>query len=73
MTKKRGSLGRGLSAILGNTSIETTAQAKQENTSVVGKTHEILLIEIETNPFQPRTEFKQEKLNEQFQNEGSKS
>ena len=46
MTKKRGSLGRGLSAILGNTSIGTTAQAKQENTSIVGKTHEILLIEI---------------------------
>jgi len=64
MTKKRGSLGRGLSAILGNTSIGTTAQAKQENTSVVVKTHEILLIEIETNPFQPRTEFKQEKLHE---------
>jgi len=64
MTKKRGSLGRGLSAILGNTSIETTAQAKQENTPVVGKTHEILLVEIETNPFQPRTEFKQEKLHE---------
>ena len=64
MTKKRGSLGRGLSAILGNTSIETTAQAKKENTPIVGKTHEILLVEIETNPFQPRTEFKQEKLHE---------
>ena len=46
MTKKRGSLGRGLSAILGNTSIETTAQAKQENFPVVGETHDILLIEI---------------------------
>ena len=64
MTKKRGSLGRGLSAILGNTSIGTTAQAKQENRPIVGKTHEILLVEIETNPFQPRTEFKQEKLHE---------
>jgi len=64
MTKKRGSLGRGLSAILGNTSIETTAQAKQENKPIVGKTHELLLVEIETNPFQPRTEFKQEKLHE---------
>jgi len=64
MTKKRGSLGRGLSAILGNTSIETTAELKQENLPVVGKTHEILLVEIETNPFQPRTEFKQEKLHE---------
>ena len=64
MTKKRGSLGRGLSAILGNTSIGTTAEFKQENTAVVGKTYEILLVEIETNPFQPRTEFKQEKLHE---------
>ncbi|MBT3611601.1 MAG: ParB/RepB/Spo0J family partition protein [Flavobacteriales bacterium] len=64
MTKKRGSLGRGLSAILGNTSIGTTAEAKQENTPVVGKTHEILLTEIETNPFQPRTEFNQKKLHE---------
>jgi len=64
MTKKRGSLGRGLSAILGNSSIETTAELKQENLPVVGKTHEILLVEIETNPFQPRTEFKQEKLHE---------
>jgi len=64
MTKKRGSLGRGLSAILGNTSIETIAQEKQENTLVLGKTHEILLAEIETNPFQPRTEFNQEKLHE---------
>ena len=64
MTKKRGSLGRGLSAILGNTNIGTTAEVKQENTSAVGKTHGILLIEIETNPFQPRTEFNKEKLHE---------
>ena len=62
--KKRGSLGRGLSAILGNTSIGITSEAKQENTSVLGKTHEITLIEIETNPFQPRTEFNKEKLHE---------
>ena len=64
MTKKRGSLGRGLSAILGNTSVGTSIEAKQENKPIVGKTHEISLIEIETNPFQPRTEFNQEKLHE---------
>ena len=64
MTKKRGSLGRGLSAILGNNSIEKTDQTKQENTTLVGETHEILLIEIETNPFQPRIKFNQEKLHE---------
>jgi len=62
MTKKRGSLGRGLSAILGNTNIETTTESKQENITVL--THEILLVEIETNPFQPRREFNQEKLHE---------
>ena len=64
MTKKRGSLGRGLSAILGNTSVGTSIEAKQENKPIVGKTHKISLIEIETNPFQPRTEFNQEKLHE---------
>ena len=64
MTKKRGSLGRGLSAILGNTSIVTTADKKQQNTNVISKKNEILLKEIETNPFQPRTEFNQEKLHE---------
>jgi len=64
MTKKRGSLGRGLSAILGNTSIRTVSESKQEKTPIFGKTHEILLTEIETNPFQPRTEFKKEKLHE---------
>ena len=64
MTKKRGSLGRGLSAILGNTSIETTDEEKQKNIPSEGKTHEILLTQIETNPFQPRTEFNQEKLHE---------
>ena len=53
MTKKRGSLGRGLSAILGNTSIETTDEEKQKNIPSEGKTHEILLTQIETNPFQP--------------------
>mgnify|MGYP001294900935 CR=1 FL=1 len=64
MTKKRGSLGRGLSAILGNTNIDSTSEAEQEIPSVIGKTHEIILIEIETNPFQPRTEFNKEKIHE---------
>ena len=64
MTKKRESLGRGLSAILGNTITGTTDQTKQENTPLAGKIHEILLVEIEANPFQPRTEFNQEKLHE---------
>ena len=64
MTKKRGSLGRGLSAILGNNTIDIPAEIKSNNTSVTGKTHKIAIAEIVTNPFQPRTEFDQEKLHE---------
>ena len=64
MTKKRGSLGRGLSAILGNTSIVTSAEEKQKHTDTLSKKNEILIEEIETNPFQPRAEFNQEKLHE---------
>ena len=64
MTKKRGSLGRGLSAILGNNTIDIPADIKMDNTPLAGQTHEIAIAEIETNPFQPRTEFDQEKLHE---------
>jgi ParB family chromosome partitioning protein len=64
MTKKRGSLGRGLSAILGNNTIDIPADVKIDNTAITGKTHEIAIAEIVTNPFQPRTEFDQEKLHE---------
>jgi len=64
MTKKRGSLGRGLSAILGNNTIDIPADIKTNNTALAGQTHEIAIAEIETNPFQPRTEFDQEKLHE---------
>ncbi len=64
MIKKRGSLGRGLSAILGNNTIDIPADIKMDNTPLAGQTHEIAIAEIETNPFQPRTEFDQEKLHE---------
>jgi len=64
MTKKRGSLGRGLSAILGNNTINIPADVKVDNTPITGKTHDIAIAEIVTNPFQPRTEFDQEKLHQ---------
>jgi len=64
MTKKRGSLGRGLSAILGNNTINIPADVKVDNTPITGKTHDIAMAEIVTNPFQPRTEFDQEKLHQ---------
>jgi ParB family chromosome partitioning protein len=67
MTKKKSSLGRGLASILGTSSSDITskptADIKTENPVVV-TTHEILISQIVTNPFQPRTEFDQEKLNE---------
>jgi ParB family chromosome partitioning protein len=57
---KRNALGRGLSALLENASTDvTTSEAKPANT-----TNEILISQIEANPFQPRTEFEDTALNE---------
>ena len=64
MPKKRGSLGRGLSAILGDNTIDISTEIREEITPGVGQIHEIAISEIETNPFQPRIEFNQEKLHE---------
>ena len=64
MPKKRGSLGRGLSAILGDNTTEISTEIRETGTPPGGQTHEISISEIETNPFQPRIEFNQEKLHE---------
>ena len=67
MTKERGVLGRGLAAILGGSTTDLTKDSTAKNTTqsaIVGSTHEILISQIVTNPFQPRTKFDQEKLNE---------
>ena len=64
MTKKRGGLGKGLMTIFKDNTIDIPADIKTENTPLAGQTHEISIAEIETNPFQPRTEFDQEKLHE---------
>ena len=63
MSKKRGSLGRGLSVILGNHRNNINRDFT-ENTKRVGSTHNLLISEIKTNPFQPRTEFNEENLHE---------
>ena len=63
MSKKRGSLGRGLSVILGNHR-NIIDRDITENTERAGSTHKLLISEIKTNPFQPRTEFNEEKLHE---------
>ena len=64
MTKKRRSLGRGLSVILGNHASNATTYITENTPTTAGSTHELLITEIQTNPFQPRTEFDQEKLHE---------
>jgi ParB family chromosome partitioning protein len=57
---KRNALGRGLSALLENASTDvTTTDAKPANAI-----NEILISQIEANPFQPRTEFEDVALNE---------
>lgn len=64
MQKKRRSLGRGLSAILGDNTTGISTKIREDETPLGGKTYEILISKIETNPFQPRIEFNQEKLRE---------
>ena len=68
MVNKKSSLGRGLASILGgNTSnipIKEINNNKESTPQSVGITNEILITQIETNPFQPRIEFNQEKLDE---------
>ena len=61
--KKRKSLGRGLSAILGNISVKSEKETNQNNINN-GDIYTIPISQIEINPFQPRNTFKQEKLNE---------
>ena len=55
--KKRQALGRGLSAPFGRFS-----ESNPSNDSVVGNVVELTLDQIEVNPFQPRTNFNQESI-----------
>ena len=63
MNNKRNALGRGLSAILRNPKTDITDNSKNENNNV-SNVSEILIDDIEINPFQPRTNFVQEKIYE---------
>ncbi len=70
MSKKK-ALGRGLSALLSDTpedeklDVDVTSPVREkENKVVTDSINEILLTEIETNPFQPRQHFDQEALKE---------
>lgn len=63
-TKKKPALGKGLSALLENSKTDITSsneEVKKEST-VVGSIAHILISQIETNPFQPRTQFEKQAL-----------
>ena len=63
MNKKKNVLGRGLGSILRNPDTDITIKAEEKN-NVVGNISTIKISEISINPFQPRTEFDKEKLEE---------
>ena len=65
ISTKRNALGRGLSALLENANTDITSNNKLEGEGkVVGAIANIEISKIETNPFQPRTNFEEDALNE---------
>ncbi len=65
MTVKKNVLGRGLSALLENANTDITSKTKLEGEGkVVGAIANIEIVQIEINPFQPRTQFDEDALNE---------
>lgn len=65
MSTKRNALGKGLSALLENANTDITSKSKFEGEGrVVGAIANIEISHIETNPFQPRTQFDVDALNE---------
>lgn len=64
-SNKKNALGRGLSALLENASTDITTKANASGDAVLAGGISIIPIDkIETNPFQPRTHFEEEALNE---------
>ena len=66
MSIKRNALGKGLSALLENNDTDITSKTPlAEGTSVVaGSVANIPVDQVESNPFQPRTDFEEESLKE---------
>lgn len=63
-TNKKPVLGRGLSALLENAKTDITTKQSGDGTPVVGSIAIIKIKNIETNPFQPRTNFEEIALQE---------
>lgn len=61
---KKPALGRGLSALLENAKTDITTKGLSENAAVVNSVSLIKVKAIETNPFQPRTNFEENALQE---------
>jgi ParB family chromosome partitioning protein len=61
---KKPALGRGLSALLENAKTDITTKVAGENAPVVNSVSVIQISHIETNPFQPRTNFEDDALKE---------
>lgn len=62
---KRNALGRGLSALLENETTDITSRtSSRENVPLAGSVSQIPVAHIETNPFQPRTHFEEQALQE---------
>ncbi|MBS1634638.1 MAG: ParB/RepB/Spo0J family partition protein [Bacteroidetes bacterium] len=64
MSTKKPALGRGLSALLENAKTDITTRQNGENAPVVGTVANIKVKLIETNPYQPRTNFEEIALQE---------
>lgn len=64
MAEKKRALGRGLSALLKNPETDITSNDPISKSKVAGSVNEIAITQIEVNPFQPRTEFDQEAVQE---------
>jgi ParB family transcriptional regulator, chromosome partitioning protein len=65
MSIKRSGLGKGLSALLENTETDVTTKSDASGSKgALGAIAEIPIAQIETNPFQPRTDFDEEALKE---------
>ncbi|NQY67720.1 MAG: ParB/RepB/Spo0J family partition protein [Flavobacteriales bacterium] len=65
MKNKKRALGKGLSALLDDTGVDmVSGYTGRPSKSTTGSTQNILIVNIEPNPFQPRTEFDKEALDE---------
>jgi ParB family chromosome partitioning protein len=64
MSVKKNALGRGLGALLQNANTDITSNKLEGDAKVAGAVASIEIAQIETNPFQPRTHFEEDALNE---------